>query len=293
MESVRTLGGKATGFVELIKFEHSIFALPFAMMSLFMVYRGVPDPVKTCWIIACMVSARSASMAFNRIVDYAYDLKNPRTSQRPLQSGKVKIREAWVFTLVMSVLFVASAGMLNTLAFGLSIAVLPLLFGYSFTKRFFSFSHVVLGMTLGISPMGVWVAVAGRISLVSFLLFMAVTFWVAGFDLFYALQDREFDAEEGLMSVPVRYGVAKTLDIAVLFHCLTVLLFVFAGVAGHMGMIYHGGLAVISAILAYEHITVRRCGLTRINTAFFTMNGIVSILFFIFSVADIFVAQAR
>jgi 4-hydroxybenzoate polyprenyltransferase len=289
MESVRTVGGKFTGIIELIKFEHSIFALPFAMMALFMVYGGLPELTKTCWIVVAMVSARSASMAFNRIVDYAYDLKNPRTSGRPLQSGKVSGREAWVFTVVMSAIFIMSAWMLNRLAFGLAFVVIPVLFGYSFLKRFTSFSHLILGLSLGLSPMGVWVAVAEKVSLVSVLLCLGVTFWVAGFDIFYALQDVEFDKKEGLKSIPAKFGVKKSLDIAVVFHAVTVAMFVAAGAEGGMGAIYYGGLAVIAAFLAYEHKTVRVHGLEKINMAFFTVNGMVSILFFVFSVVDIYV----
>jgi 4-hydroxybenzoate polyprenyltransferase len=291
MESVRTVGGKFTGIIELIKFEHSIFALPFAMMALFMVYGGSPELTKTCWIVVAMVSARSASMAFNRIVDYSYDLKNPRTSRRPLQSGKVSGREAWVFTIVMSAIFIMSAWMLNSLAFGLAFAVIPVLFGYSFLKRFTSFSHLILGLSLGLSPMGVWVAVAEKVSLASVLLCLGVTFWVAGFDIFYALQDVEFDKKEGLKSIPAKFGVKKSLDIAVVFHAVTVAMFVAAGAEGGMGPIYYGGLAVIAAFLAYEHRTVRMHGLEKINMAFFTVNGMVSILFFVFSVVDIYVRR--
>ena len=291
MESVRTVGGKLTGIIELIKFEHSIFALPFAMMALFMVYGGLPELIKTCWIVVAMVSARSASMAFNRIVDYSYDLRNPRTSGRPLQSGKVSGKEAWVFTAVMSVIFLLAAWMLNRLAFGLAFTVLPVLFGYSFLKRFTAFSHLILGLSLGISPMGVWVAVDERVSLVSVLLCLGVTFWVAGFDVFYALQDVEFDKEEGLKSIPASFGVRKSLDIAVVFHIITMGMFTAAGAAGGMGAVYFTGLAVIAAFLAYEHRTVRVRGLEKINMAFFTMNGLVSILFFLFSVVDIYVRR--
>ncbi len=289
MESVRAVGGRITGIIELIKFEHSIFALPFAMMALFMVYGGAPEVTKTCWIIACMVSARSASMAFNRIVDYTYDLKNPRTSGRPLQSGKVSVREAWVFTIFMSILFLFCAWMLNRVAFLLSFTVLPVLFGYSFLKRFTWLSHFILGLSLGLSPMGVWVAVSEEVPLVSVLLCLGVTFWVAGFDIIYALQDVEFDRREGLASIPVRFGVKRSLTITAMLHVLTMSIFVFAGVAGKMGALYYGGLALISAFLFYEHLTVRRYGLARINTAFFTVNGMVSILFFVFSITDIFI----
>ncbi len=291
MESARTLGGKVRGLVELIKFEHSIFALPFALMALFMVYGGFPAPGKTCWIIVCMVSARSASMAFNRIVDYGYDMRNPRTSQRPLQSGKVRIREAWVFTILMTALFIVSSAMLNSLAFYLSFVAMPVLLGYSFMKRFSALSHIVLGMALGLSPVGVWVAVDERITLLSVLLGFGVTFWVAGFDVLYALQDVEFDKREGLVSIPVRFGVGKALVIAFVFHVVTICLFAAAGIIGSMGPVFFSGLAVVAAILFYEHYLVRKHGLSHINMAFFTMNGIVSILFFAFSVADVFLGR--
>ncbi|MBA4419213.1 MAG: 4-hydroxybenzoate octaprenyltransferase [Syntrophus sp. (in: bacteria)] len=291
MESIRTLGRKLAGVLELIKFEHSIFALPFAVMSLFMVYGGTPDFTKTWWIIVCMVSARSASMSFNRIVDFAYDLKNPRTRERPLQTGKVSTREAWIFTVLMSLLFVASAWMLNRMAFILSFTTFPLLFGYSFTKRFFPFSHLILGLSLGLSPLGVWVAVTETLPLVSLLLCGGVTFWVAGFDVIYALQDVEFDIQEGLVSIPVRFGIKKALDFALLFHIIAVIFFASAGIAGHMGMVFYGGLILVTAFLCYEHLLVRKHGLSRINMAFFTINGVVSILFALFSVADIFIRK--
>jgi 4-hydroxybenzoate polyprenyltransferase len=288
MESARTLGNKVKGIVELIKFEHSIFALPFALMALFMVYGGWPSPGKTFWIIVCMVSARSASMAFNRIVDYGYDMRNPRTSQRPLQSGKVRLREAWVFTVLMTAFFIFSAAMLNRLAFNLSFVALAVLFGYSFMKRFSALSHLVLGMTLGLSPVGVWVAVDERITLLSVLLGFGVTFWVAGFDVLYALQDLEFDRKEGLASIPARFGTVKALVIASIFHVVTICLFAAAGMTARMGVVFFAGLAVVGVILLYEHLLVRKHGLSHINMAFFTMNGVVSILLFVFSLADIF-----
>jgi 4-hydroxybenzoate polyprenyltransferase len=291
MALARAVGRKVSGIVELIKFEHSIFALPFAMMALFMVYQGVPNPVKTLWIIICMVAARSASMSFNRIVDYEYDLKNPRTSMRPLQSGRVNMKEAWVFTVLMSILFIVSAAMLNRLAFCLSFVALPVLFAYSFTKRFTFLSHLVLGFTLGSSTIAVWIAVAERISLVSAFLCGGVTFWVAGFDIIYALQDREFDTGEDLKSIPVKFGAGRAVRIASLFHAVALMFFLLVGIAGGTGALYYGGLALIAFFLLYEHYVVRKYGLSRINMAFFTLNGIVSIVFFLFSVADILLRE--
>jgi len=291
MEPIRSLKKKLAGIIELIKFEHSIFALPFAMIALFMVYDGTPDPVKTFWIIVCMVSARSASMAFNRLADYSLDLKNPRTMQRPLQAGKVSIIEAWLFTISMTVLFVLAARMLNNLAFVLSFTVIPFLLGYSFTKRFTFLSHFLLGLMLGLSPVGVWVAVKENIPVVSIILCLAVTFWVAGFDIIYALQDIDFDKQESLASIPARFGVPKALFIAFALHTVTIIFFILTGLMQHMGILYYTGICLIGVFLFYEHVMVWKYGLSRINMAFFTINGVVSIAFFVFSVGDIYLRR--
>lgn len=289
MDEVRTLSDKITGVIELIKFEHTVFALPFVVMSLFMVYGAMPDLRVTIWIIICMVSARSASMAFNRIVDYHYDLLNPRTSERPLQAGKISIGEARVFTIIMSVIFVLSAWMLNSLAFLLSFVMLFVLFGYSYTKRFTWLSHLVLGMSLGCGPAAVWIAARGTVSLTSFLLGVGVAFWVAGFDIIYAIQDYDFDRRTQLMSIPARFGVQKGLTVSRFFHVVTVTMFAFVGIAGDTGILYYVGLFFISGFLFYEHKLVITHGLSRINAAFFTLNGLVSLVFALFSIVDIFV----
>jgi 4-hydroxybenzoate polyprenyltransferase len=234
-----------------------------------------------------MISARSAAMAFNRIADYGYDSRNPRTSKRPLQARKVSLREAWVFTVIATLLFVFSAAMLNWTAFWLSFTVLPVLFGYSYTKRFSALSHLILGLNLGVSAMGAWVGVTAYVSPTSILLCGGITFWVAGFDIFYALQDIEFDRQEGLVSIPVRLGPDKALTIALIFHIISLVFFIAAGISWRLGSIFYGGLAVITAILFYEHWLVAKRGLTHINMAFFTLNGVVSILFFCFTMADI------
>lgn len=292
MGSVRAVKGKFLGIIELIKFEHSIFALPFAMIALFMVYDGqLPDPIKTFWIVVAMVSARSAAMAFNRIADYNYDSRNPRTSTRPLQARKVSLREAWVFTIAATLIFVFSAAMLNWTAFWLSFTVLPVLFGYSYTKRFSSLSHLILGLNLGVSAMGAWVGVTAYVSPTSILLCAGITFWVAGFDIFYALQDIEFDKKEGLVSIPVRIGPDKARVVALMFHIIALVFFISAGITRQLGGIFYGGLAIIAIILFYEHWLVAKRGLTHINMAFFTLNGVVSILFFCFTMADILIRK--
>jgi 4-hydroxybenzoate polyprenyltransferase len=291
MDIVRPLSGKIISLMELVKFEHSIFALPFVVMSLFVVYGSAPDMRTTVWIVICMVSVRSASMAFNRIVDYRFDLLNPRTSGRPLQTGKVRLREATVFTVIMTVIFVLAAKMLNDLAFGLSFVALFIVFSYSFTKRFTWLSHIVLGLSLGLGPAGVWIAVEERLTLMSILLGTGVTFWVAGFDIIYAVQDFEFDRQTRLKSIPARFGIDKGLAVSRLFHLVTVLLFGLAGVVGGMGSFYYVGLAFMGFFLFYEHKLVRDHGLSRINAAFFTVNGLVSIVFSLFSVIDVFVRR--
>lgn len=289
MEHVRTLRGKILSVMELIKFEHSVFALPFVALSLFVVYKGTPDLSTTIWIVICMVSARSASMAFNRIVDYRYDLLNPRTSGRPLQAGKVSLKGAWFFTLIMTAVFVVSAGMLNRITFLLAFVLLVVLFSYSFLKRITWLSHLVLGLSLGCGPAAVWLSVYGTVSTMSVLLGVGVTLWVAGFDIIYAIQDYEFDLKAGLHSIPARFGIDTGLAVSRLFHGLTVTLFALAGVAGEMGVLYYVGLLFIAAFLSYEHKLVKDHGLSRIDAAFFTVNGLVSIVFAVFSIIDVYV----
>ena len=292
MESVRTLGKKLTGFMELVKFEHTIFALPFALMALVMSSNGIPELTKTFWILVCMVSARSASMAFNRIVDYRYDLKNKRTHQRPLQTKRVSLREAWILTVATALVYLLGAAMLNRLAVILSFPVLAVLLGYSYTKRFTYLSHFVLGFSLGCAPVAVWVAVTATIPFVSLLLCAAVTFWVGGFDIVYSIQDYEFDRRERLRSFPARFGISEAFTAARYCHMVSMAFFILTGIYGGMGFFYYIGLLLIGSVLTYEHHILEKHGLSRIDMAFFTLNGIVSIFFFIFSVADIFVRRS-
>lgn len=287
MEPVRTIGSRILHFTELIKFEHSVFALPYVMMSLFLVFDGNIDMRTTLWVIACMIGARSAAMSFNRIADYHYDRKNPRTSGRPLQTGKVKLAEAWVFTVIMASVFVFSSWMLNTLSFILSFVALFVLFGYSFTKRLTWLSHWILGICLGLGPVGVWVAVRSHIAPVSILLGAGVAFWVAGFDIIYATQDLDFDRAENLRSIPSRFGTGNALIISRLCHIITVGMFLATGIVSVMGPYYYTGLFCVAACLFYEHLILKKHGLSRVNEAFFVANGAVSVLFFLFSMIDI------
>ncbi len=280
--------GKIAAIGELIKFEHSIFALPFAIMALFLAYRGVPQAGVAVRIIIAMVSARSASMAFNRIADYYYDARNPRTAGRPLQKKRLSLKEAWFFTVLMSTLFFAVAWTFNALAFGLSFPALMLLLGYSFSKRFTWLSHLILGFCLGSAPPAVWIAVKGYVSPASLLLCAGVTFWVGGFDVLYSLQDYDFDRREGLKSIPACFGIKPAIVLARLFHGLAVIAFMLAGMEAGLGPLYQAGAAVTALFLGYEHVIVSRYGLERIDLAFFAVNGFVSIIFCLCAVADIF-----
>lgn len=287
MGPVRTIGSKILHFKELVKFEHSVFALPYVLMSLFLVFDGSIDMRTTLWVIACMISARSAAMSFNRIADYHYDRKNLRTSGRPLQTGKVRLAEAWVFTVVIAGVFVFSSWMLNMPSFLLSFVALTVLFGYSFMKRLTWLSHWVLGICLGLGPVGVWVAVRADIEPAGILLGAGVALWVAGFDIIYATQDRDFDRKEGLRSIPSRFGISNALVISRFCHVAAAGIFLSAGIVSHMGFYYYIGLFCIALCLFYEHLVLKKHGLSRINEAFFTVNGAVSVLFFLFSVIDI------
>lgn len=287
MEPVRTIGSKILHFTELVKFEHSVFALPYVLMSLFLVFDGNVEMRTTLWVIACMISARSAAMSFNRIADFHFDRKNKRTSGRPLQTGKVKLAEAWVFTVIMALAFVFSSWMLNMPSFILSFVALSVLFGYSFMKRLTWLSHWVLGICLGLGPVGVWVAVRADIEPVGILLGAGVALWVAGFDIIYATQDQDFDREEGLRSIPSRFGTGNALIISRFCHIVTVGMFLAAGFVSDMGPYYYAGLFCVTLCLFYEHLILKKHGLSRINEAFFTVNGAVSVLFFLFSVIDI------
>lgn len=278
--------------LEMIKFEHSVFALPFALTgALLAVRQGGPEAAglgrKFAWIVAAMVAARSAAMAFNRIVDADLDARNPRTRMRHLPAGLLSTGFAWGFVAAASLLFLLAAHQLNVLCFRLAPVALGIVFLYSFTKRFTSFSHLVVGFALGIAPAAAWIAVRGSLDPRILWLTAAVTLWTAGFDIIYSCQDYEFDLAESLFSLPRRLGVARALRVAQLFHlamvgCLLALVY-----SLHLGLLSLAGVAAISAVLIYEHRLVKPDDLSRVDAAFFTMNGYVSVLFFLFWAADI------
>ena len=293
---IRHAARQAGTVLEMIKFEHSVFALPFALTAALLAARyslGVAWPTgrQIFWIVVAMIGARSAAMAVNRIADIEFDRRNPRTSRRALPAGVLSIGFVLGFALVASAIFVVAAWRLNRLALELSPLALAILFFYSYTKRFTLWSHVVLGFCLGISPAAAWIAVAGKLDPRILILCAAVTLWVGGFDVLYACQDIDFDREAGLHSIPQRYGVGRALRISQAMHVLTVALLTWLAASFHLPWPAWLGVAVVGVLLIYEHSLLRPNDLTRLNAAFFTVNGYISILFFLFWGAAVWVAR--
>ena len=282
--------------LDMIKFEHSIFALPFALTGALLAFRedhfATPSPLwKLLWIVLAMVGARSAAMTFNRILDADIDAKNPRTSTRHLPAGLLTPRFAWAFLLITSALFLTAGRMLSPLCFYLAPVALAVVFFYSFTKRFTSLAHLVLGFALGIAPSAAWIAVRGSFDLRMLWLTAAVTLWTAGFDIIYSCQDYDFDQREGLFSLPRRFGIGGALWISRGLHVLMVLSLSALVIGFDLGWLAWAGVAAIVALLLCEHSLVRADDLSRVNAAFFTVNGYVSVLFFIFWATDIFLLR--
>lgn len=279
--------------LEMIKFEHSVFALPFALIGAVLAARGWPSWGQIFWIVVAMVAARSAAMTFNRIADLRLDALNPRTRQRALPAGKLSVRFALGFTLISCVVFVLAAYELNRLAFELAPVALIILLGYSYTKRFTWLSHLALGVCLGISPIAAWIALRGDIKPGVLLLGAAVTLWVAGFDMIYACQDVEFDREQRLASFPGRYGIRAALYGSTLLHILMLALLVVVARMEHLGWLAALGLVWVALLLAYEHRLVKPSDLSRLNAAFFNINGYISVLLFLTWAGDILMRNAR
>lgn len=275
--------------LDMIKFEHTVFALPFAFLGALLARKGLPTVWQTLWIVLAMVGARSAAMAFNRIADLHYDKANPRTSNRALPQGILSMGFAVLFTTAMSLLFVLSAWQLNPLCFYLSFPTLAILFFYSYTKRFTSLSHLVLGFAIGCAPFAAWLAIRGDVAWTPVLLSGAVMFWVAGFDVIYALQDTEFDRKAILFSLPSRLGIAPALRISTLFHFATIVLLLGTARLSDAGWIAYAGVAVVAGILYWEHRIVKPNDLSRVNVAFFNLNGYISILLLLTFATDIFI----
>ncbi|HEY4009003.1 MAG TPA: UbiA-like polyprenyltransferase [Acidobacteriaceae bacterium] len=273
--------------LEMIKWEHSIFALPFALTGAVLAAGGWPPARVLGWIIVCMVSARSAAMAFNRLVDAQIDAANPRTAARALPSGLVSRGFVLTFTLVASALFLLGAAMLNRLTLELAPLALAIIFVYSYMKRVTRWSHLVLGLSLGIAPAAAWIAVRGSFAPRAALLSAIVLLWVGGFDVLYACQDFEHDCKVGLRSVPQAFGLQGAFWIARAMHAgMAVLLFVMLHAFG-LGIVALVGVMLCVALLAYEHAIVAPNDLRRLNAAFFTLNGVISVVFFLFIAADV------
>lgn len=316
---------KVKSYLSLIKFSHTIFAMPFALIGFFIPASSLikvitkyanknllcfPEEISAVriinfdkgspisfselfirlgLIILCMIFARSAAMAFNRYLDRQYDAKNPRTAVREIPAGIISAKNALAFTIISSLLFIACTYFINRLCFYLSPVALAVVLGYSYTKRFTPLCHLILGLGLSLAPIGAYLAVTGQFALLPILFSLTVIFWVSGFDIIYALQDEEFDKSQQLYSVPAWLGKAKALKVSEFLHLLSAAAVVYAGVYGHFGWLYWAGTAVFIGMLVYQHSIVKPTDLKRVNLAFMTANGIASVVFAIFVIADLFI----
>jgi 4-hydroxybenzoate polyprenyltransferase len=284
---VTTAANPLIVYGRMIKFSHTIFALPFALAAAVLAAQvHVPTVAQWVLIILCMVAARTSAMGFNRIVDRKWDAANPRTAIREIPSGQISVRAAWAFTLGSAGLFLLFAGLLGWLTLALAPVALVVIWGYSLTKRFTALCHLVLGLGLGLAPTAVWIAVTGTYGWTPLLLSLAVLTWVAGFDILYSLQDEGFDRAAGLHSIPARLGVQGALWVSGLLHVATVTALVALPWTTSLGWPYAMGVVAITGVLAYEHWLVGPGDLTKIDKAFFDLNGYVSLLFFVFVFAD-------
>ncbi|MGH9660946.1 MAG: UbiA-like polyprenyltransferase [Bryobacteraceae bacterium] len=280
--------------LDMIKFEHSVFALPFALTgALLAVREGGVDGVwrRVAWVVVAMVGARSAAMAFNRVIDADLDARNPRTRMRHLPSGLLSARFAWGFIAVSALVFLIAARELGPLCFTLAPVALGVVFFYSFTKRFTSFSHFVLGFSLGMAPAAAWIAMRGSLDPRILWLTAAVTFWTAGFDIIYSCQDYEFDRDAGLFSLPRRLGVGGALWASRLLHVAMLVCLGALAAAFQLGVLAVAGIVVVAALLVYEHKLVKPHDLSRVDAAFFNLNAYVGMVFFLFWAADAFYAS--
>jgi len=268
--------------LEMIKIEHTLFALPFAFLGAVLAASGIPTVAQILWITLAMIGARSTAMAFNRVADKEYDARNPRTSMRAIPAGALSVGFVLSFTIIGAALFVFAAAMLNRLTLLLSPVALASIVFYSYTKRWTLLSHLVLGWCLAIAPTGAWIAVRGAIdSPIPLLLSLTVMLWTAGFDVLYACQDYDFDRREGLHSIPARFGVARSLWISRLLHVGAFAALVALYFVTHLGVLALLGLIATGALLIYQHTLVRANDLSRLNAAFFTTNAFVSVILFV------------
>jgi 4-hydroxybenzoate polyprenyltransferase len=307
-------------YLSLIKFSHTIFAMPFALIGFFLGVKNEHNHygsieqwnlnkaigwgndvtnfirmkelgIKFILVIGCMIFARSAAMAFNRWLDATYDAKNPRTAVREIPAGIIKANNALVFTIINCVLFITCTFFINRLCFYLSPIALLVVLGYSYTKRFTALCHLVLGVGLSLAPIGAYIAVTGQFALLPILFSLTVLCWVSGFDIIYALQDEAFDKENNLHSIPAALGKSKALRVSELLHLLSAAFVIYAGWYGNFGLWYWIGLCVFCALLIYQHLLVKPNDLSKVNMAFFTTNGVASVVFALFVIADLFLTH--
>lgn len=283
---VSTVLGKLLEYSSMIKFAHSIFLLPFALSALLLAPKEELTLNRLCWILVALVSARSAAMGFNRIADKSLDAANPRTAKRSLPAGRISPKEAWIFVVASSAVFLLSTAFLNTTAVLLAPLALGFVLAYSYTKRFTVLSHLWLGLATAMAPAGVWVALTGSMEWRILVMVFSVALWVAGFDVLYACQDVDFDKRWGLFSLPAKLGVRGALWVARGFHVLCLGGFLWVGNLFQMGTIYLVGVLLIGALFIVEHSIVSEKDLSRINEAFFTVNGLVSVLYLLSVAAD-------
>ena len=278
-------------YLSLIKFSHTIFAMPFALIGFFLATKSNEFEWMTLlYVVLCMIFARSAAMAFNRYIDRHIDAANSRTAQvREIPNGSIKANSALIFVIINSLLFVTTTYLINSLCFLLSPIALLVILGYSYTKRFTALCHLVLGLGLALAPIGAYLAVSGKFDIVPLLFSAAVLFWVSGFDIIYSLQDQEFDKEQKLHSIPVLIGTKNALNLSNLLHFLTFSALSIAGSLGDFSLYYWIGFWIFTALLVYQHILVKHNDLSKINLAFFTTNGIASVIFGVFVIADLLI----
>ena len=276
-------------YFSLIKFSHTIFAMPFAFIGFFLATKSYEfEWITIVYVIFCMVFARSAAMAFNRYIDRDIDLTNPRTAKvREIPNGSIKANSALVFVIINSLLFIATTYFINLLCLALSPVALLVILGYSYTKRFTALCHLVLGLGLALAPIGAFLAVSGEFNIIPLFFSAAVLFWVSGFDIIYSLQDEEFDKAHELHSIPVLLGKKNALMLSNILHLLTFSALSIAGLLGDFSLYYWTGFSIFSVLLIYQHTLVKENDLSKVNLAFFTTNGIASLIFGAFVIADL------
>ncbi len=289
IKSTQSVLLKLSTILSLIKFSHTIFSLPFAIMSAFIAAGGMPEIRKLLLIFGALIMARSCAMSFNRLVDAKYDILNPRTAYRIQLQNNIGRVNLWFFTITCTILFIIFAGMLNRLSLLVSPLALLVIFGYSYTKRFTSISHFVLGLSLALSPIGAWIAITGSITSVPFILALAVLLWTAGFDIIYACQDLEHDKKTELYSIPKKLGIKNSLRLSSMLHVLTAIVLFFFMYIAKLGFVYLGGVVFVSIMLIYEHSLIKPHDLSKINLAFFTVNGFISMLLMAVTLVDVII----